>query len=74
MEFHHHSLDVFEAWQRKEDQAEHEALQHRRPSFFVRTPDWEEYADTEEERNSLYNDAILCGFDPSQVTIETMPF
>lgn len=74
MDFHSYSLRTYEAWQLKQEQAEAEASQHQHPTFYIKTPDWEEYANSEHERDTLYNDAIMCGYHPSQVTVETLPF
>jgi len=45
-----------------------------RPSYTVITPDWQQDADNDEELKQLLDDAILCGFNDSQVTVETLPF
>ena len=72
--FHHQSISQYEAQQRYEERLEAEYASACRPSYRVTTPDWFQDADNKQELQQLLDDAVLCGFDDSQVTVETLPF
>jgi hypothetical protein len=74
MYYHHESLLQYEARQRYEQRCDAKYEASRRPSYRVTTPDWYQDADNDEELKQLLDDAVLCGFDNSQILVETMPF
>ena len=74
MHYHHESLLQYEARQRFEESARTDLEASHRPSYRVTTPDWFQDADDKAELKQLLDDAILCGFNDSQVRIETLPF
>lgn len=74
MYYHHESLLQYEARQRLEERFTAQYESSCRPSYRVSTPDWYQDADNDEELKQLLDDAVLCGFNDSQVTVETLPF
>jgi len=74
MYYHHESLLQYEARQRYDERSDAFLAASYRPSYTVITPDWQQDADNDEELKQLLDDAILCGFNDSQVTVETLPF
>jgi hypothetical protein len=44
------------------------------PTYTVRTPDWIQEAMNDDELKQILDDAVLCGFDRSQVQITECPF
>ena len=74
MYYHHESLLQYEASQRYDERSDALLAASYRPSYIVITPDWQQDADNDEELKQLLDDAILCGFNDSQVTVETLPF
>ncbi len=74
MYYHHESLLQYEARQNYEARLDAEYKASHRPSYRVSTPDWFQDADNDQELKQLLDDAILCGFNDSQVTVETLPF
>ena len=74
MYYHHESLLQYEARQRYDERSDALLAASCRPSYTVTTPDWQQDADNDEELKQLLDDAILCGFNDSQVTVETLPF
>ena len=74
MYYHHESLLQYEARQCYDERSDALLAASCRPSYTVTTPDWQQDADNDEELKQLLDDAILCGFNDSQVTVETLPF
>jgi hypothetical protein len=74
MHYHHESLLQYEARQCYQERVDAHHSLSCRPSYRVTTPDWYQDADNDDELKQLLDDAILCGFNDSQVTVETLPF
>ena len=67
MDFHHASIALLESFQSVEDAV----VDGTYTSWYVSTPVWEEWADSEEALNFLLDDAALGGLE---AVVSEIPF
>jgi hypothetical protein len=71
MYYHHESLLQYEAQQRYEEASDWEDDYF---TYYVKTPTWEADALDDSQLQDLLSEAILSGFDDSQISVQKIPF